>query len=286
MSEAPATPKLAASLILLAQDAEERLVTLLLTRTSRASFMPNALVFPGGGLEERDLIGAREALDGGERFEAWSAWGFESELFALAQRRCALRECDEEAGPLLTPALRDLRLPCVGRWLTPTRLPKRFDTSFWLGVLDVPVEVTPDQAEVVEGAWHAPAEVLDAYQRAELELAPPTIRILADLKALAEEPRLRSIWETPTPDRLKALGALLSGAPHPTPICPNLVKRVIENELWLCFPGDEAFHDPSRRYHPQPSSPYHRLSRPMDQPTTPWRLQVSSRRNDPSPLRD
>lgn len=276
MSEAPATPRLAASLILLTLTSEAGLLTLLLTRTAKASFMPNALVFPGGGLEPQDLERARRSLETGERFTNWEAWGFTSEVDALAQRACALRECDEEAGAQLTPALQGLSLPCVGRWLTPARLPKRFDTSFWLGLLDAPLQVHPDQSEVVDGAWRAPAQVLDAYRRGELELAPPTIRLLADLSALAEDPQLMTWWRAPATSRLARLGVALAGAPHPEPVCPHLVKRTRENELWLCFPGDEAFPDPSRAYHPQPSSPYNRLMRPIDQPTTPWRLHVSS----------
>ena len=133
----------------------------------------------------------------------------------------------------------------------------------------------PDEAEVVEGAWRSPRHVLDSYQRGALELAPPTIRILTDLSELSTHPQLNAWWEAPIQARLERIGAQLSGEPHPEPVCPHLVKRAIENELWLCFPGDEAFPDPSRRYHPQPCSPYHRLLRPIDQPATPWMLHLS-----------
>jgi len=273
---APAVPRLAASLILLSRAEGGGLVTLLLKRTAKASFMPSALVFPGGGLEEEDERSASADAEAGARLSAWREWGFESELAALAQRRCALRECDEEAGPKLSAGLTAQALPCVGRWLTPPRLPKRFDTSFWLGLLDEPLPIELDRAEVVEGGWWSPSEALEAYAARELELAPPTIRLLADQRLLERSAELDALWALPAAQRLSAVGERLSGRPAPSPICPNLVRQEQKNELWLCFPGDEASSEPERRYEPDPCRPHH-LWRPLDEPSAPWRLAFGER---------
>lgn len=273
---AETTPTPSASLILLSMTPEQSLVTLLLTRTSKASFMPNALVFPGGGVEAQDLIQAQEQLDQNIRFPAWSAWGFKSEHEALAQRICALRECDEEAGAMITPSLDQTILPCLGRWLTPTRLPKRFNTSFWLGILDSPLSISPDHKEVTEGAWRAPHAVLNAYTQESLELAPPTIRLLSDLNLLSQHHQLRTWWNLPKKRRLSIIGEQLAGKPSTIPICPDLVKFETKNELRLCFPGDEGYHNPSQQYEPNPAQPNH-LWRPIDQPKSPWRMRFVNR---------
>ena len=239
--------------------------------------MPNALVFPGGGLEPQDMPqgvpqGVSQEIT---QSEEWRVWGFVSAQEALAERACALREAKEEAGEASVSTLTPQDLRCVGRWLTPKRLPKRFLTSFWCGVLEVPSPVRVDEAEVVEGAWWSPAEALERYEAGEIELAPPTIRLLHDLARLAQHPQLNTWWSPPPLERVEQLSRALSGEPQPTPICPNLIKDEEEGVLKLCLPGDEGYHEPERRYEPQPSRP-HYLTRPLSEPTRPWRLVTRS----------
>jgi 8-oxo-dGTP pyrophosphatase MutT (NUDIX family) len=136
------TPIPSASLIVLRDGPLE---VLLLRRSAKSSFVPNAWVFPGGIAEETDL------------------------------RLTATRETREETGLLLDPET----LVQTSRWITPVGIPKRFDTSFFLGVVARDAVVTIDDNEIVESMWITPA---DALARRDLHLVFPTIR---NLEAIA-----------------------------------------------------------------------------------------------------
>ena len=71
----------------------------------------------------------------------------------------------------------------VSRWITPTPLPKRFDTWFFAGMgSDAPVEV--DGGEIHEHRWIAVADALAAQRAGEIELPPPTFVTLTKLAPL------------------------------------------------------------------------------------------------------
>jgi 8-oxo-dGTP pyrophosphatase MutT (NUDIX family) len=283
----PSAPALAASLILLAPPAEgvaeggaagEGARVLLLKRSPSASFMPNALVFPGGRLEGSDW---READLRDPEVEAgaqgWGAWGFDSPLQMLAERRCAARETEEEAGIALTHA-QVTNTRCVGRWLTPARLPKRFNTSFWLLALPHAPPPRVDGAEVVEGGWWAPREALRAYAEGRVELAPPTVRLLHDLAALCERPELAALHAAALAGDADALAGALSGGASAAPVCPSLVRDPARDLFALCLPGDDEYAGEEgalSAYRPAPSSPTHRLTRRLSAPQEPLRLVTS-----------
>jgi 8-oxo-dGTP pyrophosphatase MutT (NUDIX family) len=134
-------PVRAASVIVL-RDAP--LEVLMLRRNPGSSFTPGAWVFPGGMAEEDDL------------------------------RLTAVRETFEEAGLTLDPE----SLVPTSRWITPVGLPKRFDTDFYLAIVDRDVEVKIDGNEIVDWMWIAPA---DALARRDLSLVFPTIKNLQAL---------------------------------------------------------------------------------------------------------
>ncbi|MBM4291085.1 MAG: hypothetical protein FJ138_06250 [Deltaproteobacteria bacterium] len=298
----PAPPARSASLILLALTAGEAGEAcgrvLLLKRSPTASFMPSALVFPGGRLEPEDARGAAadEAGEAGEG-RGWAAWGFDSPAAARAERRCAARETEEEAGLTLTAA-EESAARCVGRWLTPARLPKRFHTSFWLLALPRAPAPRVDGAEVVEGGWWSPAEALSAYREGRVELAPPTIRLLHDLAALCARPALPALHAAALTGAPAPLARALAGwAPGEggeggegsegaAPICPTLLRDEARDLFALCLPGDEGYRGDNAApasptaaaapvYRPAPSSPVHRLTRPLSDPKAPLRLVTS-----------
>ena len=137
------TPVPAASVIVLRDGPLE---VLLLRRSEKSSFVPNAWVFPGGTAEDGEDM-----------------------------RAAAIRETFEEAGITLDPGA----LVPTSRWITPVGIPKRFDTHFFLARVERDIDVTIDGREVVESMWIAPS---DALQRRDLRLVFPTIK---NLEAIA-----------------------------------------------------------------------------------------------------
>ena len=84
MSVTPASPRVAATLILL-RDGERGLETMMIERHAGLSFAPGALVFPGGGLCDDDHTSGGTSGGDGD----------------LPLRMAAIRECFEECGILL-----------------------------------------------------------------------------------------------------------------------------------------------------------------------------------------
>lgn len=138
------TPIPAASVIVL-RDAP--LEVLMLRRSEKSSFVPNAWVFPGG------------AIEAGESAED-----------------AAVRETLEECGIVIDPQT----LVATSRWITPKGVPKRFDTWFFIAKVARDVAVQIDGNEIVEAMWISAAEVL---QRKDLRLVFPTIKNLQAVAA-------------------------------------------------------------------------------------------------------
>ncbi|MEL6317583.1 MAG: hypothetical protein AAFR16_08095 [Pseudomonadota bacterium] len=165
----PQTPRPAATLLLLRDDADGRVRVLMGRRPSGARFMPNAVVFPGGALDDEDAaLAARLAATAPELRpparclerlsvepapEAGMRVPAAGETLGLALALAAVRETFEEtglrlgteAGPVASgldgagpawsafraaPALPALRF--FLRALTPPARPRRFDARFFL----------------------------------------------------------------------------------------------------------------------------------------------------------
>ncbi len=150
---AEVTPVPAASVILL-RDAP--LEVLMILRHEKSSFVPNAWVFPGG------------AVDAGD--------GEPGTLAAM--KAAAVREVFEETGIRL-----DGDLVWTSRWITPSGLPKRFDTWFFLA--DVPrlTAVTLQEEEAVDYVWISPSEALRRHAAGEFPMVFPTIKNLEAIGA-------------------------------------------------------------------------------------------------------
>ena len=133
-----------ASLILLR---DSPLEVLMIRRHEKASFVPDAWVFPGGAVEE---------ADSGD------------------MRVTAIRETLEETGITIDDPS---RLVLTSRWITPVGVPKRFDTWFFLAKADAGTEATFDGNEAVDAVWITPERALS-----ELKMVFPTIRNLEALR--------------------------------------------------------------------------------------------------------
>ncbi len=152
VSDAPVTPRLAATTLLLrrgGKHADRELELLMVRRAETQSFMPGVWVFPGGAVEP------------GEEPEA-----------------CAARELEEETGIALGE---EAELLAWTRWITPVVVPVRFDTLFFVGLAPAHSPPRPDGREVDDAGWFSPGAALDAHAAGERELVFPTIKTLETL---------------------------------------------------------------------------------------------------------
>jgi 8-oxo-dGTP pyrophosphatase MutT (NUDIX family) len=148
----------AATVVLLRQG-ERGCEVLLVRRNAQLSFHGGAWVFPGGRIDAGDYAGGADDI-------------------VAAARRAAVREAQEEAGLLLRPEA----LVLFSRWITPTPLPKRFDTWFFAALGDdAPVAV--DGSEIHDHRWMAPSDALAAQRAGDIELPPPTFVTITRLSA-------------------------------------------------------------------------------------------------------
>jgi 8-oxo-dGTP pyrophosphatase MutT (NUDIX family) len=165
---APATPRRAASLILMragAKHGEDGVQVLLVQRSPESSFMPGVWVFPGGVVEPEEPLAAaiqERNLDPEE----------------LAHRACAIRELHEEAGIELAAAA---ELRPWSRWITPDLVPVRFDTRFYVAVAPAHSPPRPDGVETTDAGWFSPHEALERHRAGDLSLVFPTIKHLEQL---------------------------------------------------------------------------------------------------------
>ncbi len=212
---------------------------LLLQRSRRAGFFPSAWVFPGGRVDAADgQAVARGAVRG-----AVQGLPAADQAFGVA----AVRETFEEAGVWLgegpaTPALRDRlnartatlddapalvahldRMWWWSWWITPEAEPKRYDTRFFLCIVDraEAEHAAHDDTETVRTRWLSAAAALAAHAAGGLALAPPTFRTLTELAA------------HPDPGALAAAAA----ARRPQPIQPRLRPRAAGG-VDILLPGD------------------------------------------------
>ena len=151
------TPRPAATVMLLRGGGSE-LELLMVRRTPAARFMADHWVFPGGAVDPDDGDG-----DAG-------------------LRAAAVRELREEAGVDLGAGP---ELVAFARWITPSALPIRFDTWFYLAAAPVGSSPEVDGAEIVEFRWVAPAAGVAASEAGEMTLAFPTRRQLEQLAGFA-----------------------------------------------------------------------------------------------------
>ena len=190
----PAEPRPAATVVLV-KPTPGGLEVFLLRRAGTVGFFPHAWVFPGGRVEESD---GQVSVSGEVR-------GLATELASFGV--AALRECLEECGVWLgqgqpAPELRarlnargatlldapepgvDLsRLRYWAWWITPEAEPKRYNTRFFLAIVQAEeiAHAAHDDHETVSSVWIRPAEALARAEQGDFFLAPPTWLTLLEL---------------------------------------------------------------------------------------------------------
>jgi len=178
--EVPPLPS--ASVILIRRTPIE---VLMMRRNERSSFVPGAWVFPGGTVDEADMRSGEDDEMSARRcavrevFEETGIWlgtGFADQA-GVRQKLLAGNAVDLDAH--LGDALESLVL--TSRWVTPVGVPKRFDTWFFVSILEGDVEGTPDDAEGVELAWVRPGDALQRHRQESFPMVFPTIRNLEEI---------------------------------------------------------------------------------------------------------
>ncbi len=234
----------AATVLVLRPGPEGREV-LLLRRSGRSGFFPDAWVFPGGRVEPADAsVPVRGSVEGLEREPQWAV--------------AAVRETFEEAGVWLgegtpAPGLRERlvqrkgllgpaeglvanldRVRFIAWWITPEAEPRRYDTRFFVAVVEASevAHATPCTVETVESQWLTPAEACRRQAAGLLFLAPPTLRVLEELAPIADTDALRSV----SPPRVGILPRIVGGLANPAAAGARPTDG-----LQILLPGDPQY---------------------------------------------
>jgi 8-oxo-dGTP pyrophosphatase MutT (NUDIX family) len=225
---APARP---ASTICLLREGDAGTEVLMVQRAESARFMAGVWVFPGGVLDEED---------NGERVRSLVSATDPDEIPWVA---ACLRELVEEVGLwITTEGVRTTAptddvfgraaadgivfdggaLACFARWITPAPLPMRFDTKFYVALVEGGNDPGYDPRELSEVRWVTPSRALQLHDRGDWVIAFPTRTTL-------------SVLESTTPRDLLALGR---GAAVEA-VQPRIV--IDGAEVRILVPGDEGF---------------------------------------------
>ena len=245
--------KLAATVLLL-REGTQGMEVFMVVRHQQIDFASGALVFPGGKLAAgdsdprvlarctgvEDLSPEQIALRVGAIREAFEECGV-----LLARRRgdAALVGPDllETLGPRYRQALdrgeigiaqmleaEDLVLDCAAlvpfaHWITPSFMPKRFDTYFYLAVAPPEQIALHDGREMVDSVWLRPADAITQAAAGTRTIVPAT---LLNVEKLG--------FSTLVSDALAAARA----APVVT-VQPQVVQRT--DGMWLQIPAEAGY---------------------------------------------
>jgi recombination protein RecT len=203
-SREPVRPRPAATLLLL-RDTPQGFEVLMTRRSEKASFAPDAYVFPGGGIDRADaeshaLADRRAGQDGQLLTDTIAAIreSFE-ELGVLLARRPDGRPADaadiaalDRQQPFAPQcAARGLVLAAdtvftFGRWITSPDRPKRFDVPFLVARMPEGQEPVADETEQFEPVWLRPADALARGKEGNFFLMFPTQRTLQRLATFTD----------------------------------------------------------------------------------------------------
>ena len=211
----PVTP-VDASTVLLVRDSDEGIEVFMVVRHSKADFAGGALVFPGGKVDP---------VDGDPKLKGRRGMKGTLPARLMALRVAAIRETFEEASVLLarergtadligpdrqTALVEKYRIPVYegditltemvdaenlelacdalvpfAHWITPERVPKRFDTHFFLAPAPHKVDALHDGTESVGSVWITPKTAIADAEAGHRSVMFPT---RMNLNVLDESP--------------------------------------------------------------------------------------------------
>ncbi|MCD4849555.1 NUDIX hydrolase [Arthrobacter sp. AK01] len=185
-------PRLAASVILL-RNAPGGLEAFVQHRVSTMDFAAGMVVFPGGRVDAADTSG----------------WDYPAELLqhhAAQWRQSSIganpAQATTSAGTVLTAALREVQeeaglsihsadLRPWANWITPTDMPKRFDTYFYIAKPAPGAEPQHQTTEAWQSLWMPVDGILAAEAAGTLKLMPPTYYLLKEIAGFGS---VEAVW--------------------------------------------------------------------------------------------
>jgi 8-oxo-dGTP pyrophosphatase MutT (NUDIX family) len=175
----PAPAPAPAATVALLRPGPDGAEVLLIHRPATMAFGAGLHVFPGGRVDPNDAV--PEPPDHPSAAAIAAARSLGDNLApgeALALHRAALRELQEEAGISLEGIE---RLVPIAHWTTPSFMPRRFST--WFFVADLPPDSKPvfAAAEVAAHRWVTPTQALDQVATGEIQMWVPTTSVLQRL---------------------------------------------------------------------------------------------------------
>jgi 8-oxo-dGTP pyrophosphatase MutT (NUDIX family) len=204
--------------VTLLRDTAGGIEVLMMRRNLKSGFVPGMYVFPGGGLDDDDLLFKNNELCKClDDTAASTALGVTAG--GLAYWAAAIREAFEESGLLLArdhagavlrlddaavaarfsehrrrlnagdigfPALLQqerlqLAADCLtyfAHWITPVGLPRRYDTRFFMAEAPPGQEPLQDERETIAAEWVHPADALSRHRSGAFEMRTPTVHTL------------------------------------------------------------------------------------------------------------
>lgn len=204
--------------VTIVRDTRQGIEVLMMRRNLKSGFVPGMYVFPGGGLDDTDLLfknnGLCNCLDdasasgmlgvAGDGLAYWAAAireAFEESGLLLARhdtghivtlhepaiaRRFTEHRRQLNAGTAAFPALLQTenlqlaadRLVYFAHWITPVGLPRRYDTRFFMAEAPPDQEPLQDERETISAEWIGPGAALSLHRRGEFAMRTPTVRTL------------------------------------------------------------------------------------------------------------
>ncbi len=204
--------------VTIVRDVPRGIEVLMMRRNLKSGFVPGMHVFPGGGLDDDDLLFKNNELCKCLNDTAASvALGLAQD--GLCYWVAAIREAFEESGLLLARdasgnfvrfddaavaarfvehrrrlnageaaftalmAAEGLQLAAdaltyFAHWITPVGLPRRYDTRFFMAEAPAGQEPFQDERETIAAEWVSPGAALSRHRRGEFEMRTPTVRTL------------------------------------------------------------------------------------------------------------
>ena len=203
--EPPVRPQPASTIVLAREPGNRPFEVLLLRRPSEARFAAGAYVFPGGKIDEADsdpelirrlgrsVAGAEPGALAAALRELFEETGLlladtTPDAAALASARAALLSGERDFRTVahdLDVGFDSVRSAYFGRWITPERFSRRYDTRFFITRLpDDRIDFEPDLTEeLADFSWIAPSVAVQMFIEGRLPMLFPTRTTLGQLAA-------------------------------------------------------------------------------------------------------
>ncbi len=193
-----------AATVLLLRDTPQGIEVLMTRRSLKASFVPGAYVFPGGGVDAKDATmhsqSAQRATQNvanttyalaavRESFEELGvllarrpdgSWCTQADVDALDRTGDFYAQCATQGFTLAADAVYVL-----AQWITDRDMPKRFDVAFLVARMPPGQVPVADEAEQFEPLWVRPADAVARQKAGTFFMIFPTIRTLERLSPFA-----------------------------------------------------------------------------------------------------